>query len=57
MGKHQNRKSWEAYDSWRTREPDDEPKQQPEFDEDLARMRLDEIEQGRVRHVRLFDEY
>lgn len=59
MGKHANRKVWEIYDSWRTREPDDdEPRQPPEFDEDVARMRMnDAAESGRrVGRVRLFDE-
>ncbi len=60
MGKHFNRSVWESYDTWRTREPGDEPQKQAEFDEDAARAALEDAEDsprryGRVR-VHLYDE-
>jgi hypothetical protein len=68
MGKHANERAWREYDSWRTREPqDDEPLTDAQLEtaaintEDLARETVEV--QGELgprfrpaRHVRLFDE-
>lgn len=62
MGKHANERAWREYDSWRTREPDEEEGGEPQVDaEDYARdAAAAQDEFGPrfrpARRVRLFDE-